>query len=143
METVLKESMAAQQRYEIAEPSQIAFARRSIGELARGLGFNETIAGELAITVTECGTNLLKHAQRGELLVRPLADGSGIPIEQRDAREVTHGFGRETAPPGVRVYNPAFDVTPAGLITGIVTERGVITPVTAEGIREQIGERRA
>jgi anti-sigma regulatory factor (Ser/Thr protein kinase) len=75
METVLKESMAAQQRYEIAEASQIAFARRSIGELARGLGFNETIAGELAIVVTECGTNLLKHAERGELLVRPLVDG--------------------------------------------------------------------
>jgi anti-sigma regulatory factor (Ser/Thr protein kinase) len=77
METVLKESMAAQQRYEIAEASQIAYARRAIGELARGLGFNETVAGELAIVVTECGTNLLKHAQRGELLVRPLVDGTG------------------------------------------------------------------
>jgi len=74
METVLKESMAAQQRFEIAEASQIAYARRSIGELARGLGFNETAAGALAIVVTECGTNLLKHAQRGELLVRPLVD---------------------------------------------------------------------
>lgn len=70
--------MAAQQRYEIAEASQIAYARRSVGELARGLGFNETIAGELAIVVTECGTNLLKHAERGELLVRPLVDG-GAP----------------------------------------------------------------
>ncbi|MDR5783115.1 ATP-binding protein/SpoIIE family protein phosphatase [Caballeronia sp. LZ065] len=76
METLLKESMAAQQRYEIAEATQIAHARRSIGELARGLGFNETIAGKLAIVVTECGTNLLKHAQRGELLMRPLADSS-------------------------------------------------------------------
>ncbi|SAK70270.1 Serine/threonine-protein kinase RsbT [Caballeronia fortuita] len=74
METVLKESMAAQQRYEIAEASQIAFARRAVGELARGLGFNETAAGELAIVVTECGTNLLKHAQQGELLVRALVD---------------------------------------------------------------------
>ncbi|MDR5796903.1 ATP-binding protein/SpoIIE family protein phosphatase [Caballeronia sp. LZ008] len=81
METVLKESMAAQQRYEIAEASQIAYARRSIGELARGLGFNETAAGELAIVVTECGTNLLKHAQRGELLVRPLVDrGAGATL---------------------------------------------------------------
>lgn len=68
--------MAAQQRYEIAEASQIAFARRSIGELARGLGFDETVAGQLAIVVTECGTNLLKHAGSGELLVRPLLDGS-------------------------------------------------------------------
>lgn len=68
--------MAAQQRYEIAEASQIAYARRSIGELARGLGFNETVAGELAIVVTECGTNLLKHARSGELLVRPLVDAN-------------------------------------------------------------------
>jgi anti-sigma regulatory factor (Ser/Thr protein kinase) len=76
METVLKESMAAQQRFEIAEASQVAFARRSVGELARGLDFDETTAGELAIVVTECATNLLKHAQRGELLVRPLLHGA-------------------------------------------------------------------
>src|SRR5205814_2883274 len=47
-----------------------------------------------------------------------LPDGGGIPIEQRDPREVTHGLGRQTAPDGVAVYNPAFDVTPADLITG-------------------------
>ena len=47
-----------------------------------------------------------------------LADGSAIPIEQRDPREVTHGFGRQTAPDGIDVYNPAFDVTPAELIAG-------------------------
>jgi anti-sigma regulatory factor (Ser/Thr protein kinase) len=81
METVLKESMAAQQRFEIAEASQIAFARRAAGELARGLGFNETVAGELAIVVTELGTNLLKHAQHGEVLVRPLVDGARYGIE--------------------------------------------------------------
>ncbi|SAL79473.1 Serine/threonine-protein kinase RsbT [Caballeronia peredens] len=82
METVLKESMAAQQRFEIAEATQIAYARRSVGELARGLGFNETVAGNLAIVVTECGTNLLKHAQRGELLVRPLVD-AGVVASRR------------------------------------------------------------
>jgi methylthioribose-1-phosphate isomerase len=63
-----------------------------------------------------------------------LPNGASIPIEQRDPREVTHGFGRQTAPDGVEVYNPAFDVTPAGLIAGIITERGVIRPVTAEAI---------
>jgi len=67
-----------------------------------------------------------------------LTDGSSIPIEQRDPREVTHGFGRATAPEGVDVYNPAFDVTPAELIAGIVTERGIIRPVTAEAIRETL-----
>jgi methylthioribose-1-phosphate isomerase len=64
-----------------------------------------------------------------------LRDGSAIPIEQRAAREITQGFGKQTAPENVPVYNPAFDVTPAELITGIVTERGVITPVTEEHIR--------
>jgi methylthioribose-1-phosphate isomerase len=54
-----------------------------------------------------------------------LASGVSIPIEQRDPREVTHGFGQQTAPDGVRVYNPAFDVTPANLIAAIITETGV------------------
>jgi len=68
-----------------------------------------------------------------------IADGSAIPIEQRDPREVTHGFGRQTAPEGVDVYNPAFDVTPAELIAGIITEKGVIRPVNAPTIREVLG----
>jgi methylthioribose-1-phosphate isomerase len=55
--------------------------------------------------------------------------GADIPIEQRNAEEVTsvHG-GYPVAPSGVRVYNPAFDVTPAELVSGIITERGVFTP---------------
>jgi methylthioribose-1-phosphate isomerase len=65
-----------------------------------------------------------------------IPDGAAIPIEQRDPREVTHGFGRQTAPSDVEVYNPAFDVTPAGLIAGIITEKGVITPVAAQTIRK-------
>jgi methylthioribose-1-phosphate isomerase len=65
-----------------------------------------------------------------------LPDGSSIPIEQRDPREVTHGLGRQTAPEGVAVYNPAFDVTPAELIDGIITERGVVRPVDAATIRQ-------
>jgi methylthioribose-1-phosphate isomerase len=68
-----------------------------------------------------------------------ISDGSAIPIEVRAADEVTHGFGRPTAPEGVDVYNPAFDVTPAELIAGIITERGVIRPVNRETIREVIG----
>jgi len=51
--------------------------------------------------------------------------GDAIPIEERPAREVTHVFDRQIAPSGVRVANPAFDVTPAELVTAIVTERGV------------------
>src|SRR5262249_12367402 len=69
-----------------------------------------------------------------------IPDGSAIPIEQRDPREITHGFGKQTAPDGVKVYNPAFDVTPAELITGIITEKGLVQPVCAEKIREVIKE---
>src|SRR5207245_2939882 len=67
-----------------------------------------------------------------------LATGDTIPIEQRDPREVTHGFGKQTAPDGVAVYNPAFDVTPARLIHGIITEKGLIAPVTADSIRSAL-----
>jgi methylthioribose-1-phosphate isomerase len=55
-----------------------------------------------------------------------LETGAGIPIEQRAAEEITEGFGRRTAPEGIGVYNPAFDVTPAELIRYLITERGVI-----------------
>ncbi len=61
--------------------------------------------------------------------------GDDIPIEQRAAQEITHGFGRQTAPDGIDVYNPAFDVTPARLIEAIITERGIISPVTSTNIR--------
>ncbi len=63
-----------------------------------------------------------------------LDSGQGIPIEQRPAEEVTHGFGRQVAPEGIDVYNPAFDVTPAKYIRAIITERGVIDPVTRASI---------
>jgi len=53
------------------------------------------------------------------------ADGSKIPIEQRNAREVTHIGGKQMTPDGVQVENPAFDVTPAKYVTAIVTERGI------------------
>jgi methylthioribose-1-phosphate isomerase len=54
--------------------------------------------------------------------------GADIPIEQRDPEEITCGFGRQTAPDDIVVYNPAFDVTPARLITALITEKGVIYP---------------
>jgi len=69
-----------------------------------------------------------------------LCSGEAIPIEQRDAKEVTHGFGRQTAPEGIQVYNPAFDVTPARLITGIITEGGVIQPVNEKTIRTNLAQ---
>jgi methylthioribose-1-phosphate isomerase len=68
-----------------------------------------------------------------------IKDGSKIPIEQRDPREITDGMGKVIAPAGIRVYNPAFDVTPAELIAGIITEKGMIEPVNAQTIREILG----
>jgi methylthioribose-1-phosphate isomerase len=52
--------------------------------------------------------------------------GADIPIEERDATEITEGFGKRTAPEGVKVFNPAFDVTPNELVTAIITEKGII-----------------
>jgi methylthioribose-1-phosphate isomerase len=57
-----------------------------------------------------------------------LGTGAEIPIEERPAAEVAHGFGAPTAPAGVDVFNPAFDVTPADLVTAFVHEGGVVRP---------------
>ena len=57
--------------------------------------------------------------------------GADIPIEERDPAEVLELCGERVAPAGTRALNPAFDVTPASLVTAIVTERGVASPVTA------------
>jgi methylthioribose-1-phosphate isomerase len=59
-----------------------------------------------------------------------IKDGSQIPIEQRDPHEITEGMGKVIAPPKIGVYNPAFDVTPAELIAGIITESGILNPTS-------------
>jgi methylthioribose-1-phosphate isomerase len=66
-------------------------------------------------------------------------DGSRIPIEERPAAEVTEGFGVSTAPEGVSVYSPAFDVTPASYVTALITDAGVIRPVNRESIAATLG----
>ncbi len=63
------------------------------------------------------------------------SNGAAIPIEQRAEAEVRSAFGPEFVAPGARCYNPAFDVTPADLITGIITERGIIRPVKEAEVR--------
>ncbi len=55
-----------------------------------------------------------------------IESGVDIDIEKRDRQEITNGFGRQTAPDDIEVYNPAFDVTPAQLITALITERGIV-----------------
>ncbi|EGJ51173.1 Methylthioribose-1-phosphate isomerase [Desulfocurvibacter africanus subsp. africanus str. Walvis Bay] len=68
-------------------------------------------------------------------------DGAHIPIEERPAREVTHPTGEsQITPLGVQVYNFAFDVTPAELVAGIVTEKGVLRPPYTEAIQRMFGK---
>ena len=69
-----------------------------------------------------------------------LSSGDQIQIEERDRNEISHGFGHQTVPDGVAVWNPAFDVTPAELIAAIITEKGVISPVSAEAIAACLGQ---
>ncbi len=68
------------------------------------------------------------------------ADGAAIPIEERPAGEVTHIGGRRVTPVDVPVYNFAFDVTPAALISGIVTEAGVLRPSYGPAIKAALAE---
>ena len=68
-----------------------------------------------------------------------LDSGGEIPIEERSAAEVLAPLGTPAAPAGAGAYNPAFDVTPARLIRGIVTEKGVASPVTRDTIRKTLG----
>jgi len=70
-----------------------------------------------------------------------IATGADIPIEERDPDEVRRGFGRLTAPADCPVYNPAFDVTPAELITGIITEHGILRPPYVPAIRNFMQQR--
>jgi len=69
-----------------------------------------------------------------------LDSGDRIPIEERHSREVTHLSGLPIAPEGVKVRNPAFDVTPARYITAIVTEKGVLTGDYRRRISDMVGK---
>ena len=71
-----------------------------------------------------------------------LESGAEIPIEERAASEVLRPLGATAAPEGAKAFNPAFDVTPARLIRAIITERGVIEPVTKERIAAVLSKQR-
>jgi methylthioribose-1-phosphate isomerase len=68
-----------------------------------------------------------------------VADGAAIPIELRGEEELLDAGGQRLAPPGVSAWNPVFDVTPAGLIDVIVTERGAIERPDVDGVRRVLG----
>jgi methylthioribose-1-phosphate isomerase len=68
-------------------------------------------------------------------------DGRRIPIEERDRREVTHVKSVRLVPEGAKVFNPAFDVTPHGLIAGIITERGIARAPYTDSLAAIVGSR--
>jgi methylthioribose-1-phosphate isomerase len=70
------------------------------------------------------------------------ATGADIPIEERESSEVTHVSGRRVAAEGVGVFNPAFDVTPAELVSGIITEHGFVSGDYVAGLAEKVGKSR-
>lgn len=67
-----------------------------------------------------------------------LATGEEIPIEERDKKEITHIMSSRVAPKKTDVYNPAFDITPNRYITGIITDKGVITPPFSENLKKML-----
>lgn len=67
------------------------------------------------------------------------ASGDAIPIEEREMQELTQWAGRSVTPAGVPALNPAFDVTPAALVSAIFTERGAVTPVSATALARVVG----
>jgi methylthioribose-1-phosphate isomerase len=99
--------------------------------------------GDVANKIGTYGVSILAHEHGIPFYVvapwstvdMATANGDLIPIEQRDAREVTHSNGRQMTPNGVGIENPAFDVTPAKYVTAIITERGVLRAPYAESIR--------
>ncbi|HVO95088.1 MAG TPA: S-methyl-5-thioribose-1-phosphate isomerase [Terriglobales bacterium] len=66
------------------------------------------------------------------------ADGSGIPIEQRNTKEVSHIAGKQMVPDGVSIENPAFDVTPAKYVAAIITERGIAKAPYGEALKKLV-----
>ena len=94
-------------------------------------------AGEQAVGVNEMiyGIPFYVAAPRSTIdLATP--DGSQIPIEERNPREVTHMGGSQLTPVGALIRNPAFDVTPHQLIAGIITERGILRPPYIQSLKQ-------
>ncbi|MFO0011482.1 MAG: S-methyl-5-thioribose-1-phosphate isomerase [Planctomycetota bacterium] len=134
--TLICDSMAAQVMREGRIQAVIVGADRIT---ARGDTANKIGTYSVAIAARHHGIPFYVAAPTSTFDLSIL-HGDQIPIEQRKSEEITHGLGRRTAPEGCIVYNPAFDVTPAELITAIVTERGIIHPVEEDRVRAMVGK---
>jgi methylthioribose-1-phosphate isomerase len=133
--TLICDSMAAQVMREGRVQAVVVGADRiaANGDTANKIG---TYAVALAAAAHEIPFYVAAPTNTFDLSI---VSGEQIPIEVRPAAEITHGLGRQTAPDGIDVYNPAFDITPARLITAIVCERGIIQPVTSQTIAAMSG----
>ena len=105
---------------------------------ARGDAANKIGTYALAVLAREHGVPFYVAAPSSTFDLA-IESGDDIPIEERSAAEVLTPLGVAAAPAGARAYNPAFDVTPARLITALVTERGVISPVNRGTVTALIG----
>jgi methylthioribose-1-phosphate isomerase len=93
---------------------------------------------QLALAARAHGTRVMVVAP-SSTFDAGVADGAAIPIELRGEEELLDAGGQRLAPPGVSAWNPVFDVTPAGLIDVIVTERGAIERPDVDGVRRVLG----
>ena len=132
--TVICDSMAAQVMREGKIQAVVTGADRIVanGDVANKIG---TYQVALVAAAHEIPFYVAAPSSTFDLT---LASGDEIPIEQRDPREITHGVGRQTTPDGIKVYNPAFDVTPAHLVSAIICERGIIRPVDRKEIEQML-----
>ena len=106
-------------------------------EFAAEFGF-EKAYGSYEEMVADPAVDIVYVATPHSTIDLGLPTGAEIPIEQRDPEEIRNGFGRRTAPADCPAYNPAFDVTPADLITGIITEKGIIERPTTEKVAKHL-----
>lgn len=113
------------------------------------VGTDRTVAnGDVANKIGTFGVAVLAHefgipfyvAAPTSSIDMSIATGADIPIEERDADEITCGFGCRTAPDEIDVFNPAFDVTPHRYVTALITEHEIVRPPFDEGLRRLFEE---
>jgi methylthioribose-1-phosphate isomerase len=133
--TLICDSMAAQVMREGRVQSIFVGADRIT---ARGDAANKIGTYGLAVQAKYHGIPFYVAAPSSTFDLK-LDHGRDIKIEQRCEAEITEAFGKRTAPHQVPVYNPAFDVTDAELVSALITEKGIIQPVNSDNIRRLIG----
>jgi len=145
--------LTALELHEAGIPVQVLADGAAAGLMARGevdlviTGADRVAAnGDVANKVGTYGVALAAAAHRVPMYVAApastfdltLADGTAIPIEDRAPEEVLCLGGTRIAPEGVSARNPAFDITPARLLAGLITDRGLIAPVTTDAIKAAV-----